>query len=189
MEARESVFEFAAENPDYRIVHDNLRDMSKVTTRQTYVKGAWVLHMLRARIGDTDWWAGIRSYYRKYRNATATTRDFQREMEFACACDLDAYIDRWLYQGGNIELRGDWHYVPDPGEVRVAISQLDETAPDAVVEIGIYSAGNPVPQVLPLKLEDGSGSLVVDAPQRPDRVVIDPNTVLLAKWEFNERDI
>ncbi len=58
--SRQRVLEFDKEHPDYRIVHDNLDDMSKVTTGQIYQKGAWVLHMLRGIVGDEAFWAGIR---------------------------------------------------------------------------------------------------------------------------------
>jgi len=42
--SKKSVDNFYAKNPDYRIVHDNLMDMSKVTSSHTYQKGSWILH-------------------------------------------------------------------------------------------------------------------------------------------------
>lgn len=186
-DARRRIFEFDAENPGYRIVHADLRDMSRVTTRQTYDKGAWVLHMLRSRLGDDRWWAGIQSYYRRYRNGTATTADFRHEMERACACELDAFFERWLYHGNNIRLAGDWHY--DDGRLVVSLSRTDADAAafDDTVEIGVYLPGSVTPEVLPLELTGGTGELTVDTPEKPERVVIDPRTVLLADWEFHER--
>ena len=106
--ARDRVFKFHAENPSYRIVHDNLDDMSQVTTGQIYDKGAWILHMIRNEIGDEAWWAGIRNYYRKYMNSNATTDDFRVEMEGVCNCNLKPLFAQWLYQGGNILMNGEW---------------------------------------------------------------------------------
>ena len=187
-DARERIFEFDAENPDYRIVHANLEDMSRVTTRQTYDKGAWVLHMLRSRLGDDRWWAGIQAYYRRYRNATATTDDFRQEMEQACACDLDAFFRRWLRHGGNVRLAGDWHY--DGTRLDVSLSRTDSYAADFddTVEIGVYLPGAVAPDILPLRLEKGRGELALELPEKPERVVIDPRSVLLAAWEFRERE-
>ena len=66
--SKKRVDSFNAENPDYTIIHKNLEDMTKVTTRQTYQKGSWILHMLRGIMGEERFWSGIRSYYAKYQN-------------------------------------------------------------------------------------------------------------------------
>ncbi len=63
-QSRDRVRSFYEDNPDYRIVHDNLDDMSRVTSSQTYQKGGWTLHMLRGVIGDEAFWRGIQDYYR-----------------------------------------------------------------------------------------------------------------------------
>ena len=39
--------------------------------------------MLRERLGDERFWRGIRLYYARYLNATASTDDFMRAMEEA----------------------------------------------------------------------------------------------------------
>ena len=79
-EAADRVWRWYDDNPDYRIVHDDLTDMSRVTSVATYQKGAWVLHMLRGRLGDEAFWRGIRLYYARHFNETATTDDFMRAM-------------------------------------------------------------------------------------------------------------
>ena len=81
--SRQRILEFDKQRPDYRVVHDNLSDMSQVTTGQIYQKGAWILHMLRGIVGDEVFWTGIRSYYRAHQDGHATTADFRGEMERA----------------------------------------------------------------------------------------------------------
>ncbi|MEQ8811643.1 MAG: M1 family metallopeptidase, partial [Imperialibacter sp.] len=108
--SKKRVDDFYAENPAYRIVHDNLSDMSKVTSSQTYQKGSWVLHMLRGVMGTDAFWKGIQSYYHKYQNLNATTVDFRREMEEASGLDLKQFFDQWLYQPGHLVYRGSWSY-------------------------------------------------------------------------------
>ena len=186
--ARDRVFEFHAENPDYRIVHENLDDMSKVTTVQTYYKGAWVLHMLRNEVGDEKWWAGIRSYYRKYINSHATTDDFRDEMEAACECSLSAFFDQWLYQRGDAVLNGEWHFDSAGNTVEVSVTQAgnDNHAFSFDVEIGLYGADDVVPVIHKLPFTDGSGRLSIPRTSKPARVVIDPRTVLLAQWTLAE---
>ena len=66
--SKKRVDDFYTKNPGYRIVHDNLTDMSKVTSIQTYQKGSWMLHMLRGVVGTDVFWKGIQSYYKKYKD-------------------------------------------------------------------------------------------------------------------------
>ncbi|MGI9202622.1 MAG: M1 family metallopeptidase [Woeseiaceae bacterium] len=186
--ARERIFEFHAENPDYRIVHANLDDMSKVTSGQTYNKGAWILHMLRNEVGDENWWAGIQNYYRKYMNSNATTDDFRTEMETVCSCNLKPFFSQWLYQGGNILLTGEWYYSELTKTMEVVLSQTqsDDFKFSVVVEIGIFGNGELVPTIHHLPLTGESGRLSISLADKPERVVIDPRTVLLANWSFTE---
>lgn len=188
MEVRDRIFEFHAENPAYRIVHDNLDDMSKVTTRQTYDKGAWILHMLRKKIGDENWWSGIRNYYRKYMNSHATTDDFRMEMEDACRCDLGTFFDQWLYQGGNVILNGEWRYDNSTNAVEIALSQVQtgDFSFSVDVEIGVYSGSDPLPSIHLISLSDDSGRLSIPLVDKPEKIVIDPRTVLLAQWSLME---
>ncbi len=187
--ARDRIFEFHAENPRYRIVHDNLDDMSKVTTGQTYNKGAWVLHMLKNQVGDENWWAGIRNYYRRYMNSHATTDDFRAEMEAVCGCELKPFFNQWLYQGGNIVLDAQWHYDDSTNTVEMWISQsqLDGFSFSVDVEIGLYSSSERLPSVHRMSLTGNSGHLSIPLANKPEKVVIDPRTVLLAQWTLTEK--
>ncbi len=67
------VFAQYESDPEYRIVHDDLADMGRVTSGATYQKGSWILHMLRNHMGDEAFWEGIRVYYAHYMNGNATT--------------------------------------------------------------------------------------------------------------------
>ena len=77
------VFDFDAKNPDYRIVHDNLADMTKVTTSQHLPEGrVGAAHAARPG-GDDVFWQGHPRYYAEFMNGNATTADFRRAMEAA----------------------------------------------------------------------------------------------------------
>src|SRR6056297_898474 len=189
MEARDSAIEFAAENPEYRIVHENLQDMAEVTTGQTYNKGAWILHMLRTRIGDDRWRRGIRNYYRKYRNATASTDDFRREMEWACGCDLQQYFNYWLRTGSRVILDGGWHYEADANRAHIALKRSGHSAgsPDMTLQAAVYYADSPVPDIVSIPRDGRGGSIRIAARPKPPSMLLDPNTRLLAAWTFAER--
>lgn len=62
-----------------------------------YDKGAYVLHLLRAELGERAFWAGLRQYTRKYFGKSVTTADFQAAMERASGKDLTDFFAKWVY--------------------------------------------------------------------------------------------
>lgn len=181
MDARRRVFEFHEENPDYRIVHENLDDMSKVTTSNTYQKGAWVLHMLRGIMGTETFWAGIRDYYHIYRDRTASTDDFRAIMERHYGADLNWFFQQWLYRGGRVELEGNWTYDEEAKHLQVSVNQ---TQPDGVLftmpmQIGIRSDGSAPLELRTVTLDKAQNRYAIPMDTRPELVTLDPNHWLL----------
>jgi aminopeptidase N len=148
-EARREVLEFQQEHPGYRVVHENLADMAQVTTRQTYQKGAWVLHMLRGVLGDEAFWQGIRAYYGEFASKNATTGDFRRTMEEASGRDLSRFFRQWLERGGIPRIEGGWRY--SGSTLEIDLRQTQE--------------GEPFELEIPLAIEPGR-----DSPTRVERV-------------------
>lgn len=63
-----------------------------------YYKGAYVLHLLREKLGDEAFWKGIRSYSKSFFGKSVKTEDFKLAMEKATSSDLDAFFDTWVYK-------------------------------------------------------------------------------------------
>jgi aminopeptidase N len=92
---------------EYQKVLDAGKDRSLVFpdwTRPTredrtlvYDKGAYVLHLLRAELGERLFWTGIRRYTRAYFGKSVTTPEFQIMMERASGKDLSEFFARWVY--------------------------------------------------------------------------------------------
>lgn len=152
--SRDRIFSAYEERPDERIIHDNLDDMSKVTTGNTYQKGAWTLHMLRSWLGDDVFWRGIREYYTLYRDQNNTTADFRRVMERVSGEALQWFFDQWLRRGGALLV--DWSHRYDAAR-NALIVDFRQTQPEAP-----FRARVPVS----VRFVDAAG-----AEQQEDRVV------------------
>ncbi|TXC85335.1 M1 family aminopeptidase [Luteibaculum oceani] len=64
----------------------------------TYAKGAFVLHMLRKRVGDDIFFEGLRNFLTNYKTkGFATTTDLQKEIENASNLDLNDFFQQWIY--------------------------------------------------------------------------------------------
>lgn len=178
--SRQTILDFYAKTPDYRIVHDSLDDMARVTTGMTYQKGAWVLHMLRQRVGDDRFWSGIRTYYQRYKDATASTTDFREVMEQASGQDLEAFFQQWLYQGGVPRLEAAWTWDAAARTVTVELRQTQATWSFSVpVEVAILS-GSGTTRVERVEMTGPTTRATFQAGQEPSALEIDPHVRLLA---------
>jgi len=188
--ASERVFAQYDQDPDYRIVHDNLDDMSRVTSGATYQKGAWVLHMLRKRMGDEAFWAGIQAYYAAHMNGSATTDDFRLAMEQASGENLEAFFRQWLYQGGNPHLEGWWRYDPTAQAVSIEINQTQTNVGpfDLPLEVGIYMGDTERPaSIHTVQVTSGFHRFVIPVDGEPEDVRLDPDTWALFKGNLEHR--
>lgn len=173
-DSRKTVVEFYERRPDYRVVHENLADMAQVTTGMTYQKGAWVLHMLRQRIGDDRFWTGIRDYYARHMNGTATTADFRQAMERASGQDLAAFFTQWLYRGQIPRIEGTWSWDAASREVVVEMRQAQPGgAFDIELDVAIDGAEGPA-AVQRVRVGAEVAAVRIAAPQRPRGVILDP---------------
>jgi aminopeptidase N len=106
----------------------------------SYPKGSWVLHSLRGLMGDSAFFRGLRTYYARYRNGNALSRDFADVMNAAAGRNLDWYFIQALTQPGfpifamRTSAKGD--------SVTVDLQQVQDAAwglyrlPGLVVDLG-----------------------------------------------------
>jgi aminopeptidase N len=115
---------FASDVTDRPIVDSaNAGDPIKLLNANSYPKASWVLHMLRGLMGDSAFFRGLRTYYRTYRDSTATSEEFQEIMETAAGTELGWFFRQWLHQPGYPQLDVSWQYDSTAGRVLVGITQ------------------------------------------------------------------
>jgi aminopeptidase N len=188
----ERVFDQYDGEPGYRVVHENLTDMSRVTSAATYQKGSWVLHMLRQRLGEEAFRDGIQEYYRRHMNGNASTEDFRRTMEETSGQDLEAFFDQWLRSGGNPRLEGWWDYDETARSLRIELSQTQEVGPvfELPLEVGIHLGGASTPTRIESVLVDQRfHRFVIPVSEEPTGVTLDPDTKLLFESAFAPRGV
>ncbi len=188
-DAKRLVYNHYKTDKESSIVHNNLKDMKNVLTYSLqYQKGAWVLHMLRNYVGEDNFRKGIRNYYKKYYNSTTTTNQFKTEMEVVSGVNLDIFFDQWLYKGGNMVLDGNWKFDEKKGRIEVNLNQVqnDGYLFEMPVELGISYDDKNLEKIQTIKLEKEKGRFYIASDSKPISIKIDPNTKLLAIWDFNE---
>lgn len=101
---RNEVIQFYRNYP-HPIVDTAYSDLMDLLNENSYQKGAWVLHMLRIKIGDELFHQSIVSYYNKYRLWNASTADFIKVVEEISQQKLDQFFNQWLFQSGHPQLK------------------------------------------------------------------------------------
>ncbi|MCI4671836.1 MAG: M1 family metallopeptidase [Bacteroidia bacterium] len=82
---------------DKALVFPDWDHPSKDDRNLVYFKGAYVLHLLREKLGDEAFWKGIKHYSKSYHRKAVSTEDFQMAMEEASGKSLTAFFNRWIY--------------------------------------------------------------------------------------------
>ena len=185
-DAKRRVFNFYEKNKDASVVHDNLKDMKDVLSYDLqYQKGAWVLHMLRNYVGEDNFRAGIRNYYKKYFNSNTNTEEFKIEMEKVSGIDLDKFFDQWLYKGGIIKLDVEWDYDEKSKNIKFDITQVQNDGYLFEMPLDIEILGDNNSNTSTIRLDKKSGKYLIYSENKPKEIKLDPYTKLLASWTIN----
>ena len=160
------------------VIDTTVTEFMRLLNANSYQKGAWVLHMLRSEIGDSEFNDGIRIYYNRYRNRTALTRDFKEVMEEVSGKDLSRFFDQWLIRPELPLLSISWTNVNRRGEATVTINQLQSGYLfDIPLEVEIITEGGS--ESHQFRLEQASQSFVIRTGGKIVSVNPDPNVKLL----------
>jgi aminopeptidase N len=176
--ARTTIFN-AEKRAPVAVVHDNLPEIEngRAPVAIVYQKGAWTLHMLRAQLGGESFWATMREYYRRYRDGSASTEDFERTAEEVAHADLGWFFRQWLFRAGSPSIDAVWHW--DPATKKVALD-LKQTQPGEVYRLPIEVAIAGAARVERIEMTRREEHFEFASVKEPATVDLDPNTWLLA---------
>lgn len=179
--AKKSVYDYIKKDSLFSIVSNRSAETGAVTSGLTYQKGAWIMHMLRDKIGEVNFRNGIQAYYKKYFNANATTHDLIAEMEKASNKDLKAFFSQWLYKPDNLKLSWTWNYDDASKQILIHVQQHQSSGFvfDVPVEFGIMKNGVEEPQLVKQQLNTQTADFKIPSATKPAFVSLDPRTVLL----------
>jgi aminopeptidase N len=164
-------------------IHDPRKtDLSDVLTSFHYVKGAWVLHMLRGIMGDNAFFAGIRDYYRTYRDRNATTDDLQRVMAFHAGQPLGWFFQQWIYEPGHPIYALDWTWNAQAKQAEVRIRQTQAgTVYEMPLNLAFYTGDTVVRKKIQSNGKEQRVTISLEA--EPERVVLDPDGWILKEMK------
>ena len=173
---------FAYEKQRRAPIHDTeTQDLMKLLNANNYEKGAWVLHMLRRRLGDEAFFGGLRVYYGAHHDGNATTEDLQQALEKASGENLHEFFARWVYGAGHpvYELSSGASELSGAGQfltITLRQTQVGEAFLDPVT-IEITNGG--MKQRTLIRPKGKVASVRVRTKGPPTSIQIDPDEMLL----------
>jgi aminopeptidase N len=110
-------------------VYDTTEVSRIFSGRLSYDKGAMLVNMLRWKLGDEAFFAGVRNYLEDPDVAYgyALTSDLQRHLEASGGQDLTEFFDDWLYGEGYPSYHLNWD-MTDDGRLILEVSQTTSHA-------------------------------------------------------------
>lgn len=169
---------FAYEKKRLTPIHDReTEDLMDLLNALNYQKGAWVLHMLRARLGDDAFFRGIRRYYEAHKNSVASTEDLRAALEKSSGKDLRAFFARWVYDSGHPQYALSWQWRRNK-QLRLELKQLQ---PGNVFMDPVHITITTASGKRDLILKPTRKQLIETLPlrEKPEHIDLDPHNLLL----------
>jgi aminopeptidase N len=138
-------------------------------------------------VGPEKFWAGIREYYRRFRDGNASTADFRKVMEEVSGSDLAWFFQQWMYRAGSPALDGGWKYSSASRKIEIELTQTQAgEAFRLPLEIAFAAAGDP-PRIAAIQMTGKRQHFEIACDQEPASVELDPNTWMLAQTHFGKQ--
>jgi aminopeptidase N len=187
--SRTNILGLEKRTPGVAVVHDNLPEIQngRAPVGIVYQKGGYALHMLRGVIGTDKFWAGLREYYRRFRDSNASTADFRHVMEEASGQDLDWFFRQWLYRSGSPVVSGNWSYDAASGEISVELSQTQSGETFRLPLYVAVSVEGATPAVHRLEFGERTQKFAIKVEKAPSSIELDPDAYVLMDAVFTRR--
>lgn len=149
---------------------------------RSYPKGAWVVHMLRNRLGDDAFWAGIKRYATDNQFHSVESHDLRRSLERATGRDLERFFYDWVERAGNPDVEVITEYLPDSRQARLTVKQTQSGEPfEFPLKIVLTCAGAKEPVVVDEMMGEKELNFRLPLPGPLERVDVDPDQAVLTE--------
>ena len=170
--------------PIYRFKSRN----SPLTKTIGYDKSAMVFHMLRQQLGEEIFWGGLRDIYREYLFKPVSWRQLRESFERRARIDLKDFFNQWVTRDGAPRLILDDVTARPKNGKWYTQGKLVQEPPffNADVEVLLESATGEVRQKVSIASSAGVTSFVVESPEPPRTLMVDPDVHLFRKLDPSE---
>lgn len=161
----------------FPVVDKDFTDIMNILNANSYQKGAWILHMLRIKLGDDLFKKGIVEYYQKYRLSNANTADFKNVMEEVSGVDLTLFFYQWLYNAGHPQLKIETKIKKKQIEIIIEQKQIGQLF-DFPLQISLQQKGDKK-EYKEIRISQKREIFIFETTNKVSQIVFDPFIDLL----------
>lgn len=173
---------------DLTPIRFSLNDPDEMFDPVSYPKGGAILHMLRNYVGDEAFFESLHRYLEQNKFKTAEIHNLRLAFEEVTGEDLNWFFNQWFLQPGHPVLNVDYKYDETAKKLKVSIKQNQDLSKYPLyrlpIVLDIYTSGKI--EQRSIELTNQSQSFVVNFPQKPDLVNINPDHLFVAKISDNK---
>ena len=175
------VLNFKSKFPYAQVVPTTVADPNTMLNAYSYQKGAWILHMLREKLGDKVFLEAISSFYSKYKYSNANTNDFINICEDVYGSELNSFLSPWLYYYQLPKYNLTWN-LSENNIIKGKLEQIQEDANKVLftndVEIKIVYSDN-TEEIKTIKIDSEKVKFEFTLNKSPVSILLDPNNKIL----------
>jgi len=165
---------------DYKSAEDQFNYLA-------YPKGSWILHMLRAQVGEDLYRRAIKTYLERHQYGNVTTEDLKAVFEELSGRSFDQFFDQYVYHAGQPELALNYSWDDKSKLARINVQQSQRISDDVMlfnVPLTIRFKGKFGQEDRTITVKEKSEDFYFTLPGAPEIVRIDPDLHLLARISF-----
>lgn len=174
---RQTVLRFYKDHKTPVVDTSGRNNLMHLLNANSYQKGAWILHLLRRKVGDSLFWKGIRDYYKTFAGRNASTQDFEKIFEKVTHQNLATFFSQWLFNPGQPMLNIQWNYNKTTKSVSIKIQQIQPNLFEFPLQIAFVNGNNKVKKTIDIRNKITEKE--IPTPIIPTELIADPNVDLL----------
>jgi aminopeptidase N len=141
-------------------------------------KGAAVLNMLRAVVGDDKFFQGLKTYAKDNLWKAVTTEDFRKAVESAAGQNLGYFFTEWIESSGAPEFKLEYTIFRTQKGFRV-MGKIAQDMDTFNMPVALKIETESAPEQKTVSVEGTSSEFSVDTFGKPKNVIIDPDNHVL----------
>ncbi len=152
----------------------------------SYAKGSYLLHMLRWKLGDDDFFQALRNYLNDPKLAYnyARTKDLKAHLENQSGQDLTEFFNDWLYGAGYPTYTVNWwHENEEKITIEVYQNQSDSSVDYFEMPVPVRIVGESQDTIVVMDNTENEQKFTFEFNFDVKSIELDPEKWLCAKWE------
>jgi len=161
------------------IVYRHYEDENEQFDGRAYPKGAWVLHMIRRRLGDELFWKCINTYCKRFAHQTVETVDLRKTIEEGTGRSFEHFFYDWTERPGHPEVTLSYAWIADDDVAEIRVRQTQKAEAFHFPLKLVVHVSDEAPRVVTREIVDKETRILVPLSEPPSLLQIDPEQAVL----------